>query len=65
LHAQNLEAGGVTFVELAPLAKALAGRLTSQNALANIQAIEKTQQLLATNVQEALALEVAFLGLKL
>ena len=65
LHTQNLEASRVTFPELAPLAKAVAGRLTSQYALANIQTIEKTQQLLATNVQEALALEVAFLGLKL
>jgi len=64
LHTQSLEAS-VTFAELAPLAKAVAGRLTSQGALANIQTIEKTQQLLATNVQEALALEVAFLGLKL
>jgi len=65
LHTQNLEASAVTFPELAPLAKAVAGRLTSQGALANIHTIEKTQQLLATNVQEALALEVAFLGLKL
>jgi len=65
LHTQTLEESGVTFPELAPLAKGVAGRLTSQNALANIQTIEKTQQLLATNVQEALALEVAFLGLKL
>ena len=43
----------------------MAGRLTSKDALANIHTLEKTQQLLATNVQEALALEVAFLGLKL
>ena len=64
LHTQNLEES-VTFAELAPLAKSVAGRLTSQGALANIHTIEKTQQLLATNVQEALALEVAFLGLKL
>ena len=65
LHTQNLQQGAVTFSELATLAKAVAGRLNSKEALGNIHAIERTQQLLATNVQEALALEVAFLRLKL
>lgn len=65
LHTQDLVKSGVSFPELADATRAVASRIRSKDALANIQTIERTQQLLATNVQEALALEVAFLKLKL
>jgi hypothetical protein len=44
---------------------AVAGRLKSAEALSNLEAWEGTQRLLHTNVQEALALEVGLLRLKL
>lgn len=43
----------------------VAGRLTSEQALENLQIMERTQGLLHTNVQEALALEVGLLKLHL
>jgi DNA polymerase-3 subunit delta' len=43
----------------------LASRLTSQEALMNVELLEQTQRLLALNVQEALALEVGLLKLRL
>ena len=46
-------------------AERVAGRLTTQQALENLQVIEETQRLLHTNVQEALALEVGLLKLNL
>lgn len=44
----------------------VAGRLSPEDALANLQSIEQTQRILAgTNVQESLALEVCLIKLKL
>jgi DNA polymerase III subunit delta' len=43
--------------------RALAGKISSQQALENLQTLEETQRLLHTNVQEALALEVGLLKL--
>lgn len=42
---------------------ALAGKISPQQALENLQTLEETQRLLHTNVQEALALEVGLLKL--
>ena len=50
---------------LVSFTEAIAARLSSEAALANLQVIEKTQRLLDTNVQEALALEVGLLKLQL
>jgi hypothetical protein len=44
-------------------AEAVAGRLSSRQALENLQTLEQTQRLLHSNVQEALALEVGLLKL--
>jgi len=46
-----------------PGTAAIAGRITPQQALENLQILEQTQRLLHTNVQEALALEVGLLKL--
>ena len=43
----------------------VAERITPRQAMENLQIIEQTQRLLYTNVQEALALEVGLLKLKL
>mgnify|MGYP000920390543 CR=1 FL=1 len=45
--------------------QAVAARLSSEEAMENLTIIERTQRLLGTNVQEALALEVGMLKLKL
>ena len=46
--------------------EAVAKRISAEQALENLQALEATQRLLeTTNVQEALALEVGLLKLKL
>jgi DNA polymerase-3 subunit delta' len=50
---------------LAAAAAAVAGRISPGDALANIEVLEETQGLLFSNVQEALALEVGLLKLKL
>ena len=51
--------------DLAYETEVVAGRLSPHRALANIQLLEETQQLLESNVQEALVLEVAMLRLEL
>ena len=43
----------------------VAGRVSPQQAMENLQLLEQTQRLLASNVQEALAVEVGLLMLKL
>jgi hypothetical protein len=43
----------------------VAHKITSPQALENLQTLEQTQRLLHTNVQEALALEVGLLKLHL
>jgi DNA polymerase III subunit delta' len=65
LHTLALADSGTSFPELAPESQTVASRIKTPEALGNIQVVERAQQLLATNVQEALALEVAFLKLKL
>jgi DNA polymerase III subunit delta' len=55
----------LSFPELAPATRAVASRLSSEQAVENLQTLEKTQRLLWSNVQEALALEVGLLKLKL
>ena len=54
------------FQDWADTSEAIGQRLTPAQALENLQSIETTQRLLEkTNVQEALALEVGLLKLKL
>src|SRR5207253_2454611 len=43
----------------------ITGRLKEAQAMENLNVIDETQQILHTNAQEALALEVSFLKLKL
>ena len=51
--------------QLKRTAEAVAKRVSPKEALENVQVLEQTQRLLHTNVQEALALEVGLLKLKL
>jgi len=53
------------FPPLKKTAAAVAKRISSRDALENLQILERTQVLLHTNVQEALALEVGLLKLRL
>lgn len=53
------------FPQFAKAAQAVARRISTQQAMENLRVIEQTQQLLASNVQEALALEVGLLKLQL
>lgn len=55
----------LAFPQLAPQVQTVANRLTTDDAMRNLQQLETTQRLLFTNVQEALALEVGLLKLKL
>lgn len=55
----------LSFSRFAPLTDAVARRVSAPEAMENLRIIEQTQQLLGTNIQEALALEVGFLKLKL
>jgi DNA polymerase-3 subunit delta' len=66
LAAQGLGEGRLGLPELVASTDAVARRLNPQAAAGNLQALERTQRLLAgTNVQEALALEVGLLKLQL
>ena len=64
---QTLAAPGdlLRFSGLKESVKAIAGRISPKDALENLQVLEQTQRLLYTNVQEALALEVGLLKLRL
>lgn len=53
------------YPQFAPAARQLAARVPTRDAMANLQILERTQRLLGTNVQEALALEVGLLKLTL
>jgi hypothetical protein len=53
------------FPELAEAAGHVARRISHADAIENLRVIEDTQRLLMSNVQEALALEVGLLKLKL
>jgi DNA polymerase-3 subunit delta' len=55
----------LAFPGLAPAGRAVAGRLSSSDALSNLEVMDRMQRHLHTNVQEALALEVGLLKLKL
>jgi DNA polymerase-3 subunit delta' len=57
--------GGLLSFPALPGAQRVAGRISTKQALENLQVIEQTQRLLHTNVQEALALEVGLLKLNL
>jgi DNA polymerase-3 subunit delta' len=66
----NLQIGTVAgellaFPKLAVPAEKIAERITSQQALENLRVIEQLQRRLHTNVQEALALEIGLLKLRL
>ncbi|HZI76116.1 MAG TPA: hypothetical protein VFD73_19265, partial [Gemmatimonadales bacterium] len=63
----SLKLGGdfLTYPALAHLAEAVAARVTVQQAAENLDLLEKLQRQLTSNVQEALALEVGLLRLKL
>jgi DNA polymerase III subunit delta' len=55
----------LSFPDLANAAQAVASRISGREALENIEVLEQTQRLLGSNVQEALALEVGLLKLRL
>jgi DNA polymerase-3 subunit delta' len=63
---QTLSLGGdlLNFPEL-PSAGQVARRISPSQAMENLQVLERTQRLLGSNVQEALALEVGLLKLNL
>jgi DNA polymerase-3 subunit delta' len=53
-----------TYPQLAKAAQDVARRISTQQAMENLRVMEETQGLLASNVQEALALEVGLLKLQ-
>jgi len=55
----------LTFQHLAASSQKIAARVKEPEAMDNLQLIDRTQQILHTNAQEALTLEVSFLRLKL
>jgi DNA polymerase III subunit delta' len=64
---QTMSLGGaelLSFPEL-PTAALVAKRISSEQAMKNLQVLERMQRLLGSNVQEALALEVGLLELQL
>jgi DNA polymerase-3 subunit delta' len=65
LHTLDTKAGLLAFPALSGAATEVAARITSADATKNLDEIDHLQRLLHSNVQEALALEVAFLKLKL
>jgi DNA polymerase-3 subunit delta' len=65
LEALNQGNGLLSYPEFAESSRAVAARLDARRATENLQVIEQTQRLLASNVQEALALEVGLLKLRL
>jgi hypothetical protein len=61
---QDGRTGLLSFPEL-PETRQVAERISSKEALSNLQVLEQVQRWLHTNVQEALALEVCLLKLRL
>jgi len=55
----------LSYPEFADASRAVASRISAGQATENLQLVEQTQRLLASNVQEALALEVGLLKLRL
>jgi len=64
---QSLESGKelLSFPDLAADAQAIAGRISATEARSNLEELDRLQRQLHTNIQEALALEVGFLRLRL
>lgn len=65
LDAQQLGRDLLSYPELEASTRAIATRVGADKAMENLQHLEQTQRLLHTNVQEALALEVGLLKLRL
>jgi DNA polymerase-3 subunit delta' len=65
LHTLSAENGLLSFPDSAGAAAALARRISPGEALANLEVVDRLQRQLYSNVQEALALEVGLLKLKL
>jgi hypothetical protein len=55
----------LSFPNLAAAAQTVGGRITASEARSNLEEMERLQRQLHTNVQEALALEVGLLKLRL
>jgi len=64
---QTLRTDGdlLCFPDLRPAAQAVAGRISPAEAMRNLEHMDRLQRQLSSNVQEALALEVGLLKLKL
>jgi DNA polymerase-3 subunit delta' len=65
LHTLSVGGPLLCFPDLNPAAQTLAARLSSAEAMRNLEQLDRLQGQLHSNVQEALALEVGFLKLKL
>jgi DNA polymerase-3 subunit delta' len=65
LNTMHLGGAKLMYPELAGASGTVAQRISSQQAIENLRQVEQTQRLLASNVQEALALEVGLLRLSL
>ncbi len=65
LQSLRLGEGLLSYPEFAESSAAIAARVTAEQATDNLQQMEQLQRLLASNVQEALALEVGLLKLRL
>jgi hypothetical protein len=65
LHTLEVDPGLLGFPELADQTTAVARRVGQHEAGKNLRKLEQTQRLLTSNVQEALALEVGLLRLRL
>ena len=64
LQALRSEGGLLNLPQLASAGR-VAGRVSASQAMENLRVLERTQRLLGSNVQEALALEVGLLKLNL
>jgi len=65
LHTLGAGAALVAFPQFDTEARKVATRVPARDAMENLQVLERAQRLLSTNVQEALALEVSLLKLRL
>jgi DNA polymerase-3 subunit delta' len=65
LHTLAAGTGLMSFPDFAAAAGAVARRISSAEALANLEEVDRLQRHLHSNVQEGLALEVGLLKLKL
>jgi len=65
LQTLKLSSDGLSLPHLVKTTQAVAQRISTAEATENLQVLERMQRLLYTNVQEALAMEVNLLKLKL